>query len=78
MIIQADGKIIVAGSSWNGTNTDIALVRYNLDGSFPDTTFDTDGKLTTAIGSSDACAIAIAIQPDGKICCCRKFHRYER
>ena len=31
--IQADGKIVVAGSSHNGLNMDFALVRYQADGS---------------------------------------------
>ena len=66
LAIQPDGKIIAAGNSHNGSNSDFALVRYNSDGSL-DTSFDTDGKLITAIGSSDDFANALAIQPDGKI-----------
>ena len=31
-LIQADGKIVVAGLGFNGTNNDFALVRYNGDG----------------------------------------------
>jgi hypothetical protein len=34
------------------SNWDFALARYNSDGSL-DTTFDTDGKLTTAFGSGN-------------------------
>ena len=30
--VQGDGKIIVAGSSFNGRNHDFALVRYNTNG----------------------------------------------
>ncbi len=26
--VQSDGKIVVAGSSWNGANYDFAVVRY--------------------------------------------------
>ena len=66
--IQADGKIVAAGYSDNGSNADIALVRYNSDGS-ADTSFGGgDGIVTTSIGTShyDA-AYALAIQPDGKI-----------
>ena len=48
--IQSDGKIVVAGDSNNGSNDDFALVRYNTDGTL-DTSFDSDGKVTTAIGS---------------------------
>ena len=50
--IQSDGKIVAAGYSNNGSNDDFALVRYNTDGSL-DTSFDSDGKVTTAIGSGD-------------------------
>lgn len=44
--IQADGKIIVAGTSYNGKNYDFAVVRYNYDGSL-DFTFGKDGIVTT-------------------------------
>jgi uncharacterized delta-60 repeat protein len=64
--IQSDGKIVVAGDSSNGSDNDFALARYNTNGSL-DTSFDTDGQVTTAIGSSTDIAKAIAIQSDGKI-----------
>jgi uncharacterized delta-60 repeat protein len=69
--IQSDNKIVVAGRAYRyGTegfveNHDYALARLNTDGSF-DTSFDTDGKLTTSIGAYDS-AEAIAIQTDNKI-----------
>ena len=44
---------------------DFALARYTNTGAL-DTTFDTDGKVTTAIGS-EAEASALAVQSDGKI-----------
>ena len=66
MAIQSDGKIVVAGSSHNGSNWDIAVVRYNADGSL-DSSFDTDGKVTTPIGSNNDRGRAVAIQSDGKI-----------
>ncbi len=67
--IQADGKLVVAGTSGN----DFALARYNPDGT-PDTSsdadpgvhFGTDGKVTTDFGSLDDAANALALQPDGK------------
>ena len=65
LAIQSDGKIIAAGRS-NGSNYDFALARYNTNGSL-DTSFDTDGKVTTPIGTSTDEIYAIAIQPDGKI-----------
>ena len=66
MIIQPDGKIVVAGISDNGTNYDFAVVRYNSDGSV-DNTFSVDGIVTTAIGSSYDRATSVALQQDGKI-----------
>ncbi len=63
--LQADGKILVAGYSWNGSNPDFALVRYNRNGSL-DTSFSGDGKVTTAIGLDDY-GYAVAVQADGKI-----------
>ena len=65
IVIQPDGKILVAGTSTNGSNSDIALVRYNSNGSL-DITFDTDGKVVTDISNQDS-ANAIALQQDGKI-----------
>jgi uncharacterized delta-60 repeat protein len=64
--LQPDGKIVVAGASSNGSNDDFALARYNPDGSL-DTTFDGDGKVTTAVGSGGDVAYAVALQADGKI-----------
>ncbi|MEO6327838.1 MAG: T9SS type A sorting domain-containing protein [Ginsengibacter sp.] len=65
-IIQSDGKILAAGHTWNGSNYDFALVRYNTDGSL-DNSFSGDGKQVTDFGSSNDYAKAIAIQSDGKI-----------
>ena len=48
--IQSDGKIVAAGESFSGSSWDFALVRYNTDGSL-DTSFDSDGKVTTEVGS---------------------------
>ena len=63
--VQADGKILVAGVSFNETHYDFAMIRYNADGSL-DNSFDADGKLTTNAGFS--CDVhSIAIQADGRI-----------
>src|SRR5881628_1363204 len=64
--IQADGKLVVAGETNNGINYDVALVRYNANGTL-DATFGTGGKVTTAVGTSDGAAYALAIQADGKL-----------
>ena len=70
--IQADGKIVAGGYAYeiDGEGNDgllFALVRYNPDGTL-DTTFGTNGKVTTDVGSGDDDTIySIAIQADGKI-----------
>lgn len=61
--IQDDGKIVVAGNTFDGE--DFAVVRYNSDGSL-DTTFAGDGIQTTSFGLSDA-AYDVVLQSDGKI-----------
>jgi uncharacterized delta-60 repeat protein len=65
-IQPSDGKIVAAGYSNNGSNNDFALVRYSTDGSL-DTTFNSTGKVTTAVGSGDDVINSITIQSDGKI-----------
>jgi uncharacterized delta-60 repeat protein len=64
--VQSDGKLVVAGYSYNGTNYDFAVVRYNANGSL-DTTFVGDGRLTTAIGSFHDLGQSVVVQADGKI-----------
>ena len=66
VVIQTDGKIVAAGYSYNGSNEDFALVRYNTDGSL-DTSFGTGGKTTTPIANANDEAYSAAIQPDGRI-----------
>jgi len=65
--LQADGKIVVAGTSYNADNYnyDFALARYRADGT-PDLNFGAGGKTTTDLGGSGA-AYGIALQPDGRI-----------
>ena len=63
--IGADGKIVVAGYTSNGTNKDFAVVRYNTDGSL-DKTFSADGIQTTDFGSDEEINV-LAIHGDGKV-----------
>jgi uncharacterized delta-60 repeat protein len=63
--IQADGKIIVAGSIGVPDGSDFVMVRFKADGSL-DTAFGIGGEVTTDFSPVDL-AGAIAIQPDGKI-----------
>lgn len=64
--IQSDGKIIVGGVNFSSSTVKFALVRYTTNGSL-DTTFDTDGKVTTSFSSGDCHAYSLALQSDGKI-----------
>lgn len=64
--VQQDKKIIAAGYTWNGSNYDFAITRYNTDGSL-DSSFSKDGKQTTDIGSGDDFANSVFLQNDGKI-----------
>ena len=43
LAIQGDGRIVVAGVYSNGSNTDVALARYNTDGSLDDG-WQSDGR----------------------------------
>ncbi|WP_165914477.1 delta-60 repeat domain-containing protein [Streptomyces sp. AcE210] len=65
VVLQADGKLIASGFTSSGGNFDFALARFNTDGSL-DTSFDTDGKVTTDFGGTDQ-AFGVAVQTDGKI-----------
>lgn len=65
--IQANGKIVLAGLTFNdNTGYDFAVARYNTNGAL-DTTFSTDGKQTTDFSTANDTANAVAIQPNGKI-----------
>jgi uncharacterized delta-60 repeat protein len=65
-VIQADGKIVVAGRAVvAGSGGDFGVVRYNADGSL-DSTFGTGGKVTTAFLGNEV-ARAVGVQADGKI-----------
>ena len=67
MVLQSDGKILLSGSTNNGTNTDFAVMRLNSDGSL-DTTFGGgDGVITEAVGNANDTAYGMALQADGSI-----------
>lgn len=69
LILQPDGKIIVAGRADTGSISTsapkIGLVRYLADGRL-DVGFDGDGKVTTSIGNFSY-PQNLVLQPDGKI-----------
>ena len=65
--IQSDGKIVVAGYSWNDSDSrsDFAVARFNSNGTL-DTSFGTGGQVITNLGLSSE-IYSIALQSDGKI-----------
>jgi uncharacterized delta-60 repeat protein len=65
VVLQGDGKIVVAGYTGSGLTHDFAVVRYNPDGSL-DTSFGTGGKVITDFGGDDF-GRALVLQADGKI-----------
>src|SRR6266404_8239250 len=64
--VQSDGKIVIAGYATVGRASNIALVRYNVDGSL-DKSFNGTGKVITAVGDGDCKGEGLALQSDGKI-----------
>jgi uncharacterized delta-60 repeat protein len=68
--IEADGKIVAAGSTFgDASGQDFAVARYNPDGTL-DQSFDFDGMVTTDFGGDDgnqAALLGVAIQRNGKI-----------
>ena len=64
--VQNDGKIVVAGVSYNGSNNDFALVRFTATGVL-DSSFGSGGKVTTPIGNDDDNGGSVTLQSDGKI-----------
>ena len=66
LALQPDGKLVVAGFAYGGSNTDVVVARYNSTGAL-DPSFGSGGIVTTAIGPRDDFAYALALQPDGKL-----------
>jgi uncharacterized delta-60 repeat protein len=66
--LQPDGSIIAAGrtSFDNGFTNDFALARYSPNGIL-DTTFGSDGKVTTAVSTADDFAASVVVQPNSLI-----------
>jgi uncharacterized delta-60 repeat protein len=62
LVIQPDGKILVAG----GGGGYFLIARYNANGTL-DTTFDGDGKVAYDTGLGTGGIADVALQPDGKL-----------
>jgi|GEM_PF-6022038 len=73
LALQSDGKVVAAGKrgiQFNPTEQrkgNVALARYNPDGSL-DTTFGNGGKVVNDFGQGlESYAVDVLIQPDGRI-----------
>jgi len=67
--IQNDGKILIGGYAYEGSETSLALVRLNPGGT-PDQLFGSNGMVTTNIRDGSEYINDIMIQKDGKILVC--------
>lgn len=68
IVLQSDGKILLAGQAYNNTTfTDFAVARFNSNGSL-DTSFGSGtGKVMVDFGSTTDQGYGLALQADGKI-----------
>lgn len=66
MVIQPDGKIVVAGVSALGPNNNTAVARFNSDGTI-DPTFSFGGAVSFVFSPGEDWANAVTLQSDGKI-----------
>lgn len=67
VILQADGKIVVAGSTFDGMTNHMVLARFTTNGA-ADSTFGTSGyQIIDVSGNANAFLNALALQADGKI-----------
>jgi uncharacterized delta-60 repeat protein len=65
LALAPDGKIVVAGTAWNGARQVWGVARWNGNGT-PDASFDGDGKAFLDFGPGSA-AYAVLVQPDNRI-----------
>ncbi|MBA4123809.1 MAG: VCBS repeat-containing protein [Acidobacteria bacterium] len=66
ILVQTDGKLLVAGDAHFGSNQDIFVLRYNPNGTL-DNSFGANGIVQTDIDNQTNYAGGMALQPDGKI-----------
>jgi uncharacterized delta-60 repeat protein len=67
--LQSDGKILVAGESSNGSDSDAIVLRLDPNGS-PDPNFGTNGIYTYDGGNGYDSSIDLLVQPDGRVVMC--------
>src|SRR5581483_9911032 len=65
VLVQSDGKIVVGATEGFGDSRNIAVIRYDTDGSF-DPSFSSLGIATVDLGSGETFG-GMVLQPDGKL-----------
>ncbi|HRI58477.1 MAG TPA: T9SS type A sorting domain-containing protein [Saprospiraceae bacterium] len=73
--LQSDGKIVAVGSINLAGAQDLALARFNADGT-ADISFGDQGKIIDPLSDIENAAYAVAIQPDGKILVAGSGHAF--
>jgi uncharacterized delta-60 repeat protein len=66
IVIQTDGKIVVSGGNFNGTDLDVVVLRFNSDGIL-DSGFGVNGVVTYEGGKGDDNGRRLALQEGGRI-----------
>lgn len=77
LALQSDGKAVAVGrthsSSWSLSTFDIALARYNTDGTI-DNSFGTDGEVVVDVDGDEDQGRAVVVQDDDKILVAGRAH----
>jgi uncharacterized delta-60 repeat protein len=63
VVVQPDGRILVAGQSQGDRGPTFAMVRYLTDGT-PDASFGTSGVVTTEVGTGGSSGYGVALRQD--------------
>lgn len=66
VVVQPDGRIVLAGYSHTGIQRVFSSVRLNVDGS-PDNTYDSDGMLLLPVGSVEDRCFNLTLAPNGRL-----------
>jgi uncharacterized delta-60 repeat protein len=66
ILVQTDGKLLVAGDTGSGSNRNIFVLRHNPNGTL-DSGFGANGIVQTDVDNQSNAVGGMALQPDGKI-----------
>lgn len=66
MLVQPDGKVVVAGTAPTGKGNDFAVMRFERDGTL-DASFGAGGKVFVDFAGASDAAYALALQQDGRL-----------